>query len=193
MLSFLYFDHLVSHFLRSPRFLSPSFPLLLFLSFSLSLLLLFLFVFKMFLLYFLNTTASSTASSSEILVEYLRLGYESLHSSWYIGVILGLISSFAGAMGDNLVRLSFVRVRFLSPLFSFSLSSPSFSVLCSPLYHLFSFLFRLLFFLSGSFFHSDFFFLFFLSQVERRSPRIGDLLFVFPCRTFSGVPSAADG
>ncbi|PHJ17015.1 magnesium transporter nipa [Cystoisospora suis] len=63
----------------------------------------------MFLLYFLNTTASSTASSSEILVEYLRLGYESLHSSWYIGVILGLISSFAGAMGDNLVRLSFVR------------------------------------------------------------------------------------
>lgn len=69
----------------------------------------------MVLFLFLHTTAASSsstvASSSELLVEYLRLGYESLHRSWYIGVILGLVSSFAGAMGDNLVRLSFVRVR----------------------------------------------------------------------------------
>ncbi|PFH35861.1 hypothetical protein BESB_055120 [Besnoitia besnoiti] len=55
--------------------------------------------------------AISTTPSPHALVQYLVESCHSLHSTWYIGVILSIVSSFAGALGDNIVRLSYVKER----------------------------------------------------------------------------------
>ncbi|KEP67273.1 UNVERIFIED_CONTAM: hypothetical protein HHA_212200 [Hammondia hammondi] len=54
---------------------------------------------------------SMFSSSPPVSLEQLMESYHSLQSTWCIGVVLCLLSSFAGALGDNIVRLSFLKER----------------------------------------------------------------------------------
>ncbi|KFG45884.1 magnesium transporter NIPA [Toxoplasma gondii GAB2-2007-GAL-DOM2] len=54
---------------------------------------------------------SMFSSSPPVSLEELMESCHSLQSTWCIGVVLCLLSSFAGALGDNIVRLSFLKER----------------------------------------------------------------------------------
>ncbi|KAF8820967.1 hypothetical protein IE077_002609 [Cardiosporidium cionae] len=44
-----------------------------------------------------------------VLDHSVKIFHEVIHSTWYIGVFCALVASFVGALGDNIVRLSFLR------------------------------------------------------------------------------------